>query len=157
MKNQNCQLGFKWKYMIAKTLSFKMIPLMWPLLLQGTCYSLVYYCVSLWKNNTLVPPLTLVFRTGVAKKTHTVFALVLKNAKPWGKIGRSTFKFILPLILAPPPKKIETTTSTGVGLAFEVGRSGVWCDPVILKVYYFKNIWSDMHSKICLQARIVIF
>ena len=29
---------------------------MWPLLLQGTCYSLVYYCVSLWKNNTLVPP-----------------------------------------------------------------------------------------------------
>ena len=56
MKNQNCQLGFKWRYMIAKTLSFKMIPLMWPLLLQGTCYSLVYYCVSLWKNNTLVPP-----------------------------------------------------------------------------------------------------
>ena len=29
---------------------------MWPLLLQGTCYSLVYYCVSLCKNNTLVPP-----------------------------------------------------------------------------------------------------
>ena len=29
---------------------------MWPLLLQGTCYSPVYYYVSLWKNNTLVPP-----------------------------------------------------------------------------------------------------
>ena len=55
-KNQNCQLGFKWIYMIAKTLSFKMIPLMWLLLLQGTCYSLVCYCVSLWRNNTLVPP-----------------------------------------------------------------------------------------------------
>ena len=37
--------------------------------------------------------------------------------------------------------------------SWEVG----WCNPVILKLDYFENIWSDMHSKLCVQLRIAIF
>ena len=38
------------------------------------------------------------------------------------------------------------------------GRGGGgWCDPVIFRLDYFKNNWSDMHSKLCLQVRMAIF
>ena len=53
-------------------------------------------------------------------------------------------------------KKTEPTTFHGSRVSFQSWEVG-WCDPVILKLDYFHNIWSDMHSKLCFQVRIVIF
>ena len=65
---------------------------------------------------------------GVATTPQTVFTLVLKIAQPRGKIAP----------VHPFPSFILSN--------WEVMRS--WCDPVIFKLDYSKNIWSDIHSKL---------
>ena len=92
---------------------------------------------------------------GVATTPKTVFAPVLKNTQPRDKITTGTFK----LILSPyyGEKKFEPTNFPRGRVSFQSWKVGGWCDAVILKLDYFENIWSDMHSKLCLQVRIVIF
>ena len=51
------------------------------------------------------------------KNQQTVFAPVLKNAQPKGKIPPSTFKFILSPNFS--EKKIEPTTSPGGRVSFQ--------------------------------------
>ena len=60
-----------------------------------------------------------------------------------------------PLILA--KKKIGPTTFHVGRVSFQSWEVGGWCDPVILKLGYFENNWSDVQSKLCLQFKIVIF
>ena len=60
----------------------------------------------------------------------------------------SSFTFIL------AKKKIEPTTYTGGRVSFQSWEvRGGWCDPMIFKLDYFENIWSKMHSKICLEKK----
>ena len=96
--------------------------------------------------------LTLVLQRGVAT-TPNSFALVLKKHSQWVKLLRVPLSSSFPLTLA-KKKKNEPTTFPRVGQALKV-RGEV--NPVILKLDYFEYIWSDMHSKLCLQLTIVIF
>ena len=75
-----------------------------------------------------------------------VFVPLLINPQPRDKIAPGTFKFILPLILA--EKKIEPTIFPGGRVSFQSWEVWGWCDPLILKLDYFENILSDMHSKL---------
>ena len=87
----------------------------------------------------------------------TFFTLVLINAQPRGKISPGTFKFILSPHFS--EKNSNFPPPPGVGYSFQswgVSWWG-WCNPMILKLDYFENIWSDMQCTIlCLQVRIVI-
>ena len=99
--------------------------------------------------------LTLVLLRGVVPTSLTVFALVLIIAQPRGKIATGTFKFILSLHFS---EKIPNLPPTpGVGWAFKVGRSGGLVRSRDFWIGYFENIWSGMHSQVCLQVRMAIF
>ena len=82
-----------------------------------------------------------------------VFALVLKIAQPRGIIALGTFKFILSLHFSGKIPNLPPTP----GVSFQSWEVGGGCDPVIFKMDYFENIWSDMHSQLCLQVRMAIF
>ena len=107
------------------------------------------YTTDLWKIN----PSSL---KGGCNNPPTVFALVLKITQPRGKIAPGTFKFILELSLH-FSEKFRAYPYTGGRVSFQRWEvRGGWCDPVIFELDYFENIWSDMHSQVCLQVRMAI-
>ena len=80
---------------------------------------------------------------------------MLKIAQPRGKIAPGNFKFILSLHFSEKISNLPPTPE--VGQAFKVGRSGVGVILWFLNWIILRNIWSDMHSKLCLQVRMAIF
>ena len=70
---------------------------------------------------------------------RTVFAPVLKNAQPRGKIAPRIFKFILSPHFS---DKNSNLLPPGGRVSFQSCEvKGGWCNPVILKLNYFESFW----------------